>query len=62
MELIHQEIEAGANSVKLAWTLRRLLSPAAMEIILAEPKKRTASVKITIMNTEDKNRIIKNDM
>lgn len=59
MELIQREIEVGANSVQLAWTPRWLLSPIAMEAILADPEKRMNSVKIMEMSTEDKDMVIK---
>lgn len=56
------EIEAGATSVQLVWTVRLLLSPTAMEASLADLLKRTASVKIIVINVEDKERVIKNDV
>lgn len=62
MELIQQEIEAGADSVRLVWTPRWLLSPPAMEAILANPAKLMASVKITMINAEDKDPVIKNSI
>lgn len=58
MELIQREIEVGADSVKIAWTIRWLLSPTAIEALLADPKKKTTSVKITMMNHKDKDKII----
>lgn len=39
MELMQAEIEAGTCNIKLAWTLRWLLSPADKENILADPKR-----------------------
>lgn len=56
MDLIQWEIESGADCVKLARTPRWLLSPTAMEVIQTDPKKRTVSVKITVMSVEDKNK------
>lgn len=62
MELIQREIEKGAEDMKLVWTPRWLLSRTAMEAILADPEKRTAGIKITVMNTDDKDKIIRYDI
>lgn len=59
MELLQAEIEAGTSNIKLARKPRWLQPPGAMETILSEPKKRIASVKITIINVEDQNSITK---
>lgn len=62
MELLQEEIKAGIDNFKQEWTPRWLLAPAAMETILANPEKRTASVKITETNVEDWETITKNDI
>lgn len=62
MKLIQGEIEAGANSVMLAWTLRWLLLPDALEAILADPEKQMASMKITVMNTKGKDTFIRSSI
>lgn len=54
MVMIQREIEMGANSVKVARTPRWPLSPAALEVILADLEKRKASVKMRVINAEDK--------
>lgn len=45
--------------MQLAWTPRWQLSPIAMQAILVDPEKRTASVKSTLMSVEDKETVIK---
>lgn len=62
IELIKWKSEAEAESVKIAWTLRWLLSPTAMEAILADQEKWTATVQITVASAKDKDRFIKNDI
>lgn len=62
MELLEVEIEARTNNIRLEWTLRWMLSPAAMETILVDPKKRTASIMITVTSLEDRNIFTKNDI
>lgn len=62
MELQQKEIEAGNSSIKLAYTWWRLLSPAAMVMILADPEKGTASVKITVTSVEDRDIAAKNSV
>lgn len=57
--MIQWKIQAGAESVKLAWTPRWLLSPTAIEAILVDPEKRTASAIITVINSKDKDKDIK---
>lgn len=59
MELIQQNIEVGTDSMKLAWTPRVLLPATAMEAILADLVKRMASVNITVMSAENKNKSFK---
>lgn len=46
--------------MRLAWTSRWLLSPIAMGAILVDLEIRMASVKITIINGEDKETVIRN--
>lgn len=60
MDLIPREIESGADKVKLASTPGWLLSPTEMKAILPDLEKKTASVKITVMSAEDKDKVIKN--
>lgn len=45
--------------MQLAWTPKRLLSFTAIESILADPKKTMVRVKITMMNANDKYRVVK---
>lgn len=60
IQLIQLEIEAGDDTVNLGCTPRRLLSPAAVEAILADREKQTTSVKITVMSAEYMDKVIKN--
>lgn len=57
-ELLQDEIFYGGDSIKLAWTLQWLLSPAAIAEVFEKAEKRTAIVKLTLPSKEEKNRII----
>lgn len=60
IELLPEEIEAGSSNIRLAWTSRWLHSPAAMENIVTDPKRRTVSLKITVTSVDDRDTIKKN--
>lgn len=60
IELILKEIEAGTSNVKPVLTPRWLLSPAIMDTILADSKKRISSAKIMVATVEVRDSIIEN--
>lgn len=62
MEKIQAEIKAGPDNITLAWIPRWLLSPTSIREILADEDKHNASVKITVTNAEDKDRLLKNSL
>lgn len=55
-------IEAGPDNITLAWTPRWLLPLTVMGNILTDEDKHDVSVKIMVINAEDRDRFLKNGL
>lgn len=62
MKLIWNEILHWGDNIQLVWTLRCLLSPAALTDVIEKGETKTASIKITFTKEEEMNQITKHSI
>lgn len=60
--MIQAETEASQDGIKLAWTLRWLLSSIVFVNLLADEEKRAMSVEKIVRKTADRDIVLKNDI